>query len=405
VNSRGANATPVRRVVLFGLLIAVPVVVLVISVARGYLIEDLAIDVVALAAYGGLGGLVILRREGNAVGWLLLALGATVISTSRAEGLPGLSPEFVDWVGGAGWPFVFGLFAALTLMFPSGHLPVADHLWSRVGRLVGRWILPLTVLISAFSSGDSPQNSLNLLPAWLFYPGYFVLVLTLIGGAISLVIRRRHSVGLERAQLGWVVLPLALLATSVLVTVIIVMVPKALGAENPGDDAWIVVYLSMITFPVFFGVAVLRYRLYDIDRIISRTVSYGVVTAVLVGVYLGAVFILGSLPPLEGELAVAGSTLLAAALFNPLRRRIQSAVDRRFNRSRFDAQLTMEALSRRLANQVDLTALGLELEHVALQTMQPSNVQVWVREARGIAVSQPDHLAFHYAGPIPSSSE
>jgi hypothetical protein len=130
-----------------------------------------------------------------------------------------------------------------------------------------------------------------------------------------------------------------------------------------------------------------------------------VVTAVLVGVYLGAVFILGSLPPLEGELAVAGSTLLAAALFNPLRRRIQSAVDRRFNRSRFDAQLTMEALSRRLANQVDLTALGLELEHVALQTMQPSNVQVWVREARGIAVSQPDHLAFHYAGPIPSSSE
>jgi hypothetical protein len=129
------------------------------------------------------------------------------------------------------------------------------------------------------------------------------------------------------------------------------------------------------------------------------------VTAVLVGVYLGAAFILGSLPPLEGELAVAGSTLLAAALFNPLRRRIQSAVDRRFNRSRFDAQLTMEALSRRLANQVDLTALGLELEHVALQTMQPSNVQVWVREARGIAVSQPDHLAFHYAGPIPSSSE
>jgi hypothetical protein len=370
-------------VVLFGLLIAVPVVVLVISVARGYLIEDLAIDVVALAAYGGLGGLVILRREGNAVGWLLLALGATVISTSRAEGLPGLSPEFVDWVGGAGWSFVFGLFAALTLVFPSGHLPVADHLWSRVGRLVGRWILPLTVLISAFSSGDSPQNSLNLLPAWLFYPGYFVLVLTLIGGAISLVIRRRHSVGLERAQLGWVVLPLALLATSVLVTVIIVMVPEALGAENPGDDAWIVVYLSMITFPVFFGVAVLRYRLYDIDRIISRTVSYGVVTAVLVGVYLGAVFILGSLPPLEGELAVAGSTLLAAALFNPLRRRIQSAVDRRFNRSRFDAQLTMEALSRRLANQVDLTALGLELEHVALQTMQPSNVQVWVRESRG----------------------
>jgi hypothetical protein len=383
VTSRGINATSVWRVLLFGLLIAVPVVVMVISTTRGYLVEDLAIDVVALAAYAGLGGLVIFRREGNAVGWLLLALGATVISTSRAEGLPGLSPEFVEWVGGAGWSFVFGLFAALTLVFPSGHLPAADRLWSRVGRLLGLWILPLTVLISAFSSGESPQNSWNLLPAWLFYPGYFVLVLTLIGGAISLVIRRRHSAGLERAQLGWVVLPLALLAVSILVTVIIVMVPQAFGAEAQGDEAWIVVYLSMITFPVFFGVAVLRYRLYDIDRIISRTVSYGVVTAVLAGVYLGTVFVLGSLPPLDGELAVAGSTLLAAALFNPLRRRIQSAVDRRFNRSRFDAQLTMEDLSRRLATEVDLTALGLELEHVALLTMQPSNVQVWVRETGG----------------------
>ena len=356
---------------------------MVISVARDYLVEDIAIDVVALAAYGGLGGLVIFRRDGNAVGWLLLALGATVISTSRTEGLPELSPEFVDWVGGAGWSFVFGLFAALTLVFPSGHLPADDNLWSRVGRFMGRWLLPLAVLVSAFSSGDSPQNSWNVLPAWLFYPGYFVLVLTLIGGAISLVIRRRHSTGVERAQLGWVVLPLALLAVSILVTVIIVMVPQALGAEEQGDDAWIVVYLSMITFPVFFAVAVLRYRLYDIDRIISRTVSYGLVTAVLVGVYLGTVFVMGALIPSQGELAVAGSTLLAAALFNPLRRRIQNLVDRKFNRSRFDAVLTMEALSRRLANEVDLAALGLELEQVAHQTMQPANVQVWVRGARG----------------------
>jgi len=363
--------------------IAVPLVVLITSIAEGYLLDEIGPDVVALAAYGGLSGLVIFRRDGNAVGWLLLALGATVISTSRVAGLPVLSPEFAAWVNGAGWSFVFGLFAALTLVFPSGHLPSVDQLWSRVGRQFGLWILPLVVLISAFSSGDLEPNRWNVLPGWLFYPSYAVLVATLIGGAISLVIRRRHSVGLERAQLGWVVLPLALLATSIFVTVIIVMVPQALGSEEVGDDAWIVVYLSMITFPVFFGVAVLRYRLYDIDRIISRTVSYGLVTAVLVVVYLGAVFILGSLPPLDGELAVAGSTLLAAALFNPLRRRIQNAVDRRFNRSRFDAQLTMEALSRRLASEVDLTALGLELEHVAHQTMQPSNVQVWVRENRG----------------------
>lgn len=198
---------------------------------------------------------------------------------------------------------------------------------------------------------------------------------------MSLVVRRRHSTGVERAQLGWVVLPLAFLALSIGITLIAVLIPELTGGEDPGDDAWIVVYLAMLSFPIAFGVAVLRYRLYDIDRFISRTVSYGLVTAVLVAVYLGAVFVLGSLPPLQGEFAVAGSTLLAAALFNPLRRRIQNAVDRRFNRSRFDAQLTMEALSRRLATEVDLSALGLELEHVAQQTMQPSNVSVWVREA------------------------
>jgi hypothetical protein len=106
------------------------------------------------------------------------------------------------------------------------------------------------------------------------------------------------------------------------------------------------------------------------------------VTAVLVGVYLGAVVVLRNLLPLQGQIAVAGSTLLVAALFNPLRRRIQNAVDRRFNRSRFDAQVTMEALSRRLSSQVDLSALGRELQQVAHQTMQPETVSVWVREAR-----------------------
>ena len=379
VTFSGTRAVPIWRVLLFALLIAVPIFVLVVSVAQGYLVGDVVTDVLALAAYGGLGGLVIFRRDGNAVGWLLLALGATVISTSRAEGLPRLPPDFVAWLGGAGWSFVFGMFAALTLVFPSGRLPAGEHRWARIGRFVGRWLLPVAVLVAAFSGGGEMADGWSVLPGWLFYPGYFVLVLTLMGGATSLVVRRRHSVGVERAQLGWVVLPLALLAVSILATVVIVMVPQALGGEDPGDDAWIVVYLSMITFPIAFGVAVLRYRLYDIDRIISRTVSYGLVTAVLVGVYLGAVFVLGSLPPLEGELSVAASTLLAAALFNPLRRRIQNAVDRKFNRSRFDAQLTMEALSKRLSSEVDLTALGLELEQVAHQTMQPANVSVWVR--------------------------
>ena len=367
-------------------LLAVPVAVMVASVANGYLIGDLPIDVVGLVAYGGIGGIVIFRRDGHAVGWLLLGVGAAVISVSRLEGFPGLSPEFANWVGSAGWPIVFGLFAALTLVFPSGYLPRGDNRMARIGRLAGRWLLPIAVVLSALTSGSSEEmgsSRSGLLPGWLWFPAYATLVLILVGGAVSLVVRRRHSTGVERAQIGWVVLPLAFLAVSILVTVMVVMVPQLTGAESPGDEAWIVVYIAMLTFPLAFGIAVLRYRLYDIDRLISRTVSYGLVTATLIGVYLGAVFVLGSLPPLDGELAVAGATLLAAALFNPLRRRIQNLVDRKFNRSRFDAQLTMEALSRRLASEVNLSALGLELEQVAYQTMQPANVSVWVRERSG----------------------
>lgn len=379
------NRAPLSRVLLFVLLIALPVAVLVASASNGYLLQDIPIDVMGLAAYGGLGGIVIFRRGGHSVGWLLLAVGAAVVSVSRLEGFPGLSPELANWVGSAGWPIVFGLFAALTLVFPSGHLPGGDGRLARIGRLAGRWMLPMAVGLSALTSafsemGSNPSGSL---PGWLWFPAYFTLVLILCGGAVSLVVRRRHSTGVERAQLGWVVLPLAFLAVSILVTVMVVLVPQLTGAEDPGDDVWIVVYVAMLTFPLAFGIAVLRYRLYDIDRIISRTVSYGLVTAVLIGVYLGAVFVLGSLPPLKGELAVAGSTLLAAALFNPLRRRVQQIVDRRFNRSRFDAERTMEALSRRLSNQVDLGELGRELQQVAHQTMQPANVSVWLRaEAR-----------------------
>ena len=372
--------------ILFVFLVALPVAVLIASAANGYLIGDLLIDVVGLVAYGGLGGIVVFRRDGHSVGWLLLGVGAAVISVSRLEGFPGLSPEFANWVGGAGWPIVFGLFAALTLVFPSGHLPGGDNRMARMGRLAGRWLLPLAVVLSALTADSSDQmgtGSSGALPGWLWFPAYLTLVLILVGGAVSLVARRRHSTGVERAQLGWVVLPLAFLAVSILVTVMVVLVPQLTGGEDLGDDAWIVVYIAMLTFPLAFGIAVLRYRLYDIDRLISRTVSYGLVTATLVGVYLGAVFLLGSLPPLDGELAVAGATLLAAALFNPLRRRVQQIVDRRFNRSRFDAERTLEALSRRLSNQVDLSALGIELEQVARQTMQPSNVSVWVRGVEG----------------------
>ena len=391
VTSGRTHATPIWRVVLFALLIAVPVVILVGAMTNGIPVGETSIDVVGLVAYGGLAGLIIFRRDGNPVGWLLLALGATVVGVSNLQRFPGVSPTLSAWVDRAGWSFVFGFFAAMTLVIPDGCWPVGDSRFARIGRLAGRWLLPAAVVVSALASeieGIGP-DPVSVLPSWVWFPSYLLVVVILIGGAVSLVVRRRHSTGVERAQLGWVVLPLAFLVFSIVGTLLWVLIAEMVQGEDPGDGPWIVVYVAMLSFPIAFGVAVLRYRLYDIDRIISRTVSYGLVSAVLAGVYLAAVFLLGNLPPLEGELAVAASTLLAAALFNPLRRRIQNSVDRRFNRSRLDIERTMEVMARRLSNQVDLSELGRELQQTAGQTMQPDTVSVWVRETENPRLLRP----------------
>ena len=247
---------------------------------------------------------------------------------------------------------------------------------------MGRWVLPLLLVMTVLA--DSPDTEgapspLGFLPSWVWLSGLLGIVVTLLGGATSLVMRRRHSTGAERAQLGWVILPLAFLGVAVIGALIGILIAEVTGAPDPSDAIWPVAYVAMLVFPAAFGIAVLRYRLYEIDRMISRTVSDGLVTAVLVAVYLGSVFVLGNLPLLQGELAVAGSTLLAAALFNPLRRRVQSAVDRRFNRSRFDAQVMLDDLSRRLSDEVDISQLDREPRQVAQHTMQPVTVSVWVR--------------------------
>ena len=382
VQAQGSRRTPVSRVVLFVLLAAVPLAILIASIPSGHLLDEAAIDVVVLAAYGGVAGIIIFRRDGHLVGWLLLALGVTMLSVSRLEGLPGVPRSLDVLVSGVGWPLLFALFATLTLTFPSGHLPVGNGGWARLGRTAGRWLLPLLLLVTMFSHGPVVEgpNPLGVLPNWAWFVAWAGVLLILVGGSVSLMVRRRRSSGVERAQLGWVALPLAFLAMAILVAAIWVLSAELTGGQDPGDGAWTPAYIVMLTFPIAFGIAVLRYRLYEIDRIISRTLTYGLVSAVLAVVYLGAVFVLGNLPPLEGELAVAASTLLAAALFNPLRKRIQNAVDRRFNRSRFDTERTLDVLSRRLSSQVDLSELGRQLQQVAGQTMQPDNVSVWVRE-------------------------
>ena len=205
----------------------------------------------------------------------------------------------------------------------------------------------------------------------------FMLFVVLV--LVSLVLRFRRARGDERQQLKWFTFAAALTA----------VLPPTLGGLAEQVDYPLVgaVFFSLVIvmLPAAIGVAILKYRLYDIDRLINRTLVYGLLTILLAGVYAGAVLVLGQLfggvgtdPP---SWAVAGATLAVAALFQPARRRIQQVVDRRFNRRKYDAARTIEAFSARLRDKVDLDALAAELLTVANQTMQPTTVSLWLRPA------------------------
>jgi hypothetical protein len=188
----------------------------------------------------------------------------------------------------------------------------------------------------------------------------------------SLVVRFRRAGGVERQQLRWVALAAALMVPAA----VVVLAGLALGASEVLTWA---ISVWVAGLPLAIGAAVLRYRLYDLDRIVSRTLGYGLLTLLLGGGYAGVVLGLGQLLGRDSSLVVAGTTLAVAAVFQPARRRIQQAVDRRFNRRRYDAARTVDAFAARLREQVDLEALSAELLAVVEQTMQPVGASLWLR--------------------------
>jgi hypothetical protein len=239
----------------------------------------------------------------------------------------------------------------------------------------------LTETLGGAESSTETVNPIGFLPEWTGYAGLLGIVAILLGGAVSLVIKRRRARGAERAQFTLVVFAFVLLTTTVLLTFLFIFISIGVGAGDPGDDAWGPAYLMMILFPLSFGVAVLRYRLYEIDRIVSRTVSYALVVGLLAGAFLGIVALMSSLLPTESsDLAVAGSTLVVAALFNPLRRRVQRGVDRRFNRQGYDAQRVMDGFAFSLRDRVDPEEVMTGWVDVISSTMQPDSIGVWVRD-------------------------
>jgi hypothetical protein len=350
---------------------------------------------VPFLAFATVGALILARRPGNRIGWLCWAIGFTfTLSNLSSSQLWQALTANGDW--SAAWALaaqlgtvaylgtLLGLLPFLILLFPTGRLlsprwrPVA---WT-LGLVTGLYLTARLLTPGPVSPG-LPANPLGLESA----EGLLQLIQAIAGVAApilvlavvaSLVLRFRRSQGDERQQLKWLTYAVAIDAA----------VPWTVGvaaersAPLVGELVLFPVAVSLI--PIAIGVAVLKYRLYEIDRVINRTLVYGLLTVVLGAVYAAGVFAAGRLlDPADGEseLAVAASTLAVAALFQPARRRIQAVVDRRFNRRRYDATRTIEAFSRRLRDEVELDILSAELLAVVDQTMQPTAVSLWLQPA------------------------
>ena len=345
----------------------------------------------AFYAFSLVGILIATRRPDNTVAWICLASGLALGLESALWGVYyfGLAnPEVVAlpvmWaVAGSVFP-IPGLFLVTTLLllvFPNGRLPSPRWRWfARVtaGLIVanlivgfflpaaGDWVRPEVSNPIVVEGGE--DLDLLVLPL-------FVCVLVSV---VALVRRFRRSTGIERLQLRWLA---TAGGTAVAIwAVAILVVADALG----GDAAVATTSLGLLLIPVAIGVAVLRYRLFDIDRLISRTVTYALMAGFLAGMFAGIVIGLPRLLglPEESPLLVAAATLAAAALFNPLRRRVQVRVDRRFNRARYDAQREVEEFAERLRDELDLDDLANETLQVVTNTVQPTAASLWIRTDR-----------------------
>jgi hypothetical protein len=274
---------------------------------------------------------------------------------------------------------IAALFHSLAV-FPDGEL------LSRRWRIpvLGLWIgAALSFLGFSFgpSDVDGVTNPLELLglesvTTTLQFASYLFLQFSAVLIVISMVIRFRHAVGDRRLQMKWVVYASAL---NGLVILVVEVFFRLFFPHLYLPGTWLVSFVVPF-IPIAIGVAILRYRLYAIDRLVSRTVSYGLVIGLSAIVYVAAVFLLGAIVPGESDLAVAGSTLAVAAMFNPARRRLQESVDRRFNRERYNAEQVVASFAARLRNQVELGSLTGGLTGVVSRTVQPTSASVWIRQ-------------------------
>jgi hypothetical protein len=352
-------------------------------------------NVLFAVGYSTVGAMIVPRMSSeNPIGWLFCAIGLLwavihligeyAIYTLLAAPGSLAAGELASWIYSWLWVPSLGLLVFLSLLFPNGRLPSAR--W--------RWFARLSVLLTlvgmvlaAFSPGQiilglpAISNPLGIESLPNAYKPVQALMLILIAvSVVSLLMRRLYARGVERQQTKWFTYTSAVAASGAILQYII---SEPLELVLLGWIGHTLVLIGLAGMPISMGIAITRYRLYEIDLIINRTLVYGPLTALLVALYFGAIVLLQRLfVALTGEqstLAVVASTLLIAALFNPLRRRIQSLIDRSFYRRKYDAAKTLEGFSLKLRDETDLEALSDDLVGVVRETMQPAHVSLWLR--------------------------
>jgi hypothetical protein len=341
--------------------------------------------------YAGVGVVVARRQPRNPIGWILIGFILIFLLSAAAGSYAALYYQFghhglplaqVAVLLQPSWVPALLLFPVAILLFPSGRVP--SRRWRRVLQVyalagvvasaavfspavtaVARHDVRLDSFGDVVSPGKSHGGGLLAAAEVLGVGLILVICLSFVGHQ---VLSWRRATGEQRQQLKW-------LASGAAITV--VMVAASLGVSSTGVSGEIL-GLGLAALPVGIGVGILKYRLYDIDRIISRAVSYAIVTGLLVGLYAGLVLLATQVMTVKSPVAVAAATLAAAALFNPSRRRVQHAVDRRFNRARYDADEAVAAFAGRLKDAVDLDSVRDDLTGIVQQTLEPAHLSVWV---------------------------